>query len=153
MKKNIEEIVEELVIPIVETEKFELIDIEYILEGGHRYLRVYIDKEGGVSLKDCQIVSEQLNEKLDKIDPIKENYFLEVSSPGLDRALKKEKDFERYKGREVELKLYKALNGQKQFEGELMGLFEGKIIKIKRNEEIFEFDKKEVAIIRLSLKI
>lgn len=152
MKKNVEDIVEKLVTPIVEKENFELVDIEYVLEGGHRYLRVYIDKEGGISLKDCQIVSEELNKVIDEIDPITENYFLEVCSPGLDRPLKKDKDFVRYEGREVEVKLYKPLDGKKQFEGELVGLFDG-IVKIKSNEEIIEFSKKDISIIRLALKI
>lgn len=151
MKKNIESIVEKFVLPIIEKEKFELVDIEYVLEGGHRYLRVYIDKEGGISLKDCQTVSEQLNKKIDETDPISENYFLEVCSPGLDRALKKDKDFERYKGREVEVKTYKPLNGKKQFEGELLGLFD-ETIKIQSNEEVIEFNRKDVSIIRLAVK-
>ncbi|SHJ44320.1 ribosome maturation factor RimP [Tepidibacter formicigenes] len=152
MRKNIEKTVEDLVLPIVEKENFELIDIEYVQEAGHKYLRVYIDKDGGISLNDCKLVSEELSKKLDELDPIKENYFLEVSSPGLDRPLKKDKDFERYKGRDVELKLYKSLDGKKQFEGELLGLFDG-IIKIKSDKEVFEFNKKDVSIIRLSVKI
>lgn len=153
MKKSIEKTIEEIVLPIVDKNKFELIDVEYIKEAGHYYLRVYIDKEGGIGLNDCKMISEELSEMLDKIDPIKENYFLEISSPGIDRPLKKDSDFERYKGRDVELKLYKALDGQKQFEGELVGLFEG-IIKIKTDkDEILEFNKKEVSIIRLSVKI
>lgn len=153
MKKSIEKTIEEIVLPIVDKNNFELIDVEYIKEAGHYYLRVYIDKEGGIGLNDCKMVSEGLSETLDKIDPIKENYFLEISSPGIDRPLKKDNDFERYKGRDVELKLYKALDGQKQFEGELVGLFEG-IIKIKTDkDEILEFNKKEVSIIRLSVKI
>ena len=153
MKKSIEKTIEEIVLPIVDKNNFELIDVEYIKEAGHYYLRVYIYKEGGIGLNDCKMVSEELSEMLDKIDPIKENYFLEISSPGIDRPLKKDNDFERYKGRDVELKLYKALDGQKQFEGELVGLFEG-IIKIKTDkDEILEFNKKEVSIIRLSVKI
>ncbi|MEJ8554444.1 ribosome maturation factor RimP [Tepidibacter sp. Z1-5] len=153
MKKSVEKTIEEIVLPIVDNNNFELIDVEYVKEAGHYYLRIYIDKEGGIGLNDCKMVSEELSEILDKIDPIKENYFLEISSPGIDRPLKKDNDFERYKGRDVELKLYKALDGQKQFEGELVGLFEG-IIKIKTDkDEILEFDKKEVSIIRLSVKI
>ncbi|WP_099187184.1 ribosome maturation factor RimP [Tepidibacter mesophilus] len=153
MKRSIESTIEEIVLPIVEKNNFELIDVEYVKEAGHYYLRVYIDKDGGIGLNDCKMVSDELSESLDKIDPIKENYFLEISSPGIDRPLKKDKDFDRYKGRDVELKLYKALDGQKQFEGELVGLFED-IIKIKTDkDEILEFNKKEVSIIRLSVKI
>ncbi len=153
MKKSIEKTIEEIVLPIVEKNNFELIDVEYVKEAGQYYLRVYIDKEGGIGLNDCKIVSQELSELLDTVDPIKENYFLEVSSPGIDRPLKKDSDFDRYKGRDVELKLYKALDGQKQFEGELVGLFED-IIKIKTDkDDILEFNKKEVSIIRLSVKI
>lgn len=151
MKKNIEEIIENIALPIIQKENFELIDIEYVLEAGHRYLRVFIDKENGISLTDCQIISEALTEKLDSKDPISENYFLEVSSPGLDRALKKEKDFTRYAGRDVELNLYKAINNNKQFEGELIGLNDG-VISIKAHDEVIEFNKKDVSIIRLAVK-
>ncbi|KXZ39810.1 ribosome maturation factor RimP [Alkalithermobacter thermoalcaliphilus JW-YL-7 = DSM 7308] len=153
MRQNIEEIVSNIAIPFIEKEGFELVDVEYVLEAGNRYLRIYIDKEGGVSLKDCQIISESVSAKLDEIDPIKENYFLEVSSPGLDRPLKKEADFERYKGRDVEVKLYKPLNGKKEFEGMLIGLFDKTKIKISVDDEILEFDRKEIALIRLAVKI
>lgn len=112
-KNRVEKIAEELVMPIIEKEEFELVDVEYKKEGSNWYLRIYIDKPGGITLDDCQKVSEQLSDKLDEVDPIKENYFLEVSSPGLDRPLKKESDFERFKGEIVEVKLYEPLNGNK----------------------------------------
>jgi len=101
---------------------FELVDVEYVKESGEFYLRIYIDKPEGISLAEGETISRELSPILDEKDPIQENYFLEVSSPGLDRPLKKEKDFIRYKGREVELKLYKPLNGSKQFEGTLLEL-------------------------------
>ena len=110
------------------------------------------DKEGGISLSDCEVVSRELSEILDKKDPIKDNYFLEVSSPGLDRPLKKDKDFERYKGRDVEIKLYKPMNGSKQFEGELVGLTEDNNIKVIIDGEEVDFTRKEVALIRLAIK-
>ena len=122
MRKSIEATIEEIVQPIVDSKNFEIVDIEYVKEAGEYYLRVYLDKEGGISLSDCELVSRELSEILDQKDPIKDNYFLEVSSPGLDRPLKKDKDFERYKGRDVEIKLYKPMNGSKQFEVELVGL-------------------------------
>ena len=130
MRKSIEATIEEIVQPIVDAKNFEIVDIEYVKEAGEYYLRVYLDKEGGISLSDCEVVSRELSEILDKKDPIKDNYFLEVSSPGLDRPLKKDKDFERYKGRDVEIKLYKPMNGSKQFEGELVGLTEDNNIKV-----------------------
>ena len=152
MKKSIEATIEEIVQPIVDAKNFEIIDIEYVKEAGEYYLRVYLDKEGGISLSDCELVSRELSEILDVKDPIKDNYFLEVSSPGLDRPLKKDKDFERYKGRDVEIKLYKPMNGSKQFEGELVGLTEDNNIKVIIDDKEVEFTKKEVALIRLLVK-
>lgn len=152
MKKSIETTVEEIVEKITEPLGFEIVDVEYVKEAGEYYLRIYLDKEGGISLDDCEQVSRKLSEQLDKEDPISENYFLEVSSPGLDRPLKKEKDFIRYQGRDVEIKLYKAVDGVKQFEGELVGLTEDKNIKIIIDGNEVEFNKKEVALVRLAIK-
>src|SRR5690554_4767223 len=100
-KNKIETMTEELINPILQNEAFELVDIEFKKEGPHRYLRVYIDKPEGITLDDCQKISEQLSKELDKADPIEENYFLEISSPGLDRPLKKVSDFNRFKGENV----------------------------------------------------
>ncbi|MFL8709228.1 ribosome maturation factor RimP [Clostridioides sp. GD02377] len=152
MKKNLEATIEEIVTKITDEHGFEMIDVEYVKEAGEYYLRVYIDKEEGISLNECELVSRELSPILDEKDPIKENYFLEVSSPGLDRALKKDRDFVRYQGRDVDLKLYKALNGCKQFEGELIGLTEDNNIKIIVNSEEMEFNRKDVAIVRLAIK-
>ena len=129
MKKNIESTIEALVQPIVDAKNIEIVDIEYVKEAGQFYLRIYLEKEGGISLDDCADVSRELNPILDEKDPIKDNYFLEVCSPGLDRPLKKEKDFVKYQGRDVEIKLYKPINGSKMHEGELVGLTEDKNIK------------------------
>ncbi len=152
MKKSIEATIEELVSEITEPLNFEIVDVEYVKEAGEYYLRVYLDKEGGISLNDCESVSRQLSEVLDVKDPIKDNYFLEVSSPGLDRPLKKDKDFVRYAGRDVEIKLYKPLNGSKQFEGTLVGLTDENTIKVIINDEEVEFNRKEVALVRLAIK-
>ncbi|MDB8804373.1 MULTISPECIES: ribosome maturation factor RimP [unclassified Romboutsia] len=152
MKKSIEATIEELVSEITEPLNFEIVDVEYVKEAGEYYLRVYLDKEGGISLNDCEAVSRQLSEVLDVKDPIKDNYFLEVSSPGLDRPLKKDKDFVRYAGRDVEIKLYKPLNGSKQFEGTLVGLTDENTIKVIINDEEVEFNRKEVALVRLAIK-
>ena len=110
MKKNIATEIEELVLPITDANNLELVDVEYVKEGGEFFLRIYIDKDGGVSLNECELVTRALNPILDEKDPIKDNYYLEVSSPGLDRPLKKEKDFVKYQGRDVEIKLYKPIN-------------------------------------------
>ena len=152
MKKSIESTIEELVQPIIDTNNFELVDVEYVKEAGEYYLRIFVDKEGGISLNECEVVSRALSERLDVKDPIKDNYYLEVSSPGLDRPLKKDKDFVRYQGRDVEIKLYKPLNGSKQLEGELIGLTEDKNIKVIIDNEEVEFNKKDIALIRLAIK-
>lgn len=152
MKKSIEATIEEMVAKITDPLNFEIVDVEYVKEAGEYYLRVYIDKDGGIALSDCESVSRQLSEVLDVKDPIKDNYFLEVSSPGLDRPLKKDKDFVRYQGRDVEIKLYKPMNGCKQFEGELVGLTEENNIKLIIDGNEVEFGKKEVALVRLAIK-
>lgn len=146
-KKKVEEIVEELVQPIVDALAFELVDVEFLKEGANWYLRVFIDKPGGVLIDDCQAVSEQLSDKLDEMNPIKQSYILEVSSPG-ERPLKKDRDFERFRGEIVEVKLYQPLNGKKVFEGELLGLT-GDIFEIKTGEDaVMSFDRKDAAMVR-----
>lgn len=152
MKKSTEAMIEELVLPITNENNIEIVDVEYVKEAGEYYLRIFIDKDGGVSLNDCEVVTRAINPILDEKDPIKENYFLEVSSPGLDRPLKKEKDFGRYAGRDVEVKLYKPINGLKHFEAELVELAENKVVKLIVDGEEMEFDKKDIALIRLAVK-
>lgn len=152
MKKSTEIMIEELVLPITNEYNIELVDVEYVKEAGEYYLRIFIDKDGGVSLNDCEVVTRAINPILDEKDPIKENYFLEVSSPGLDRPLKKEKDFVRYAGRDVEVKLYRPINGLKHFEAELVELVDNKIVKLILDKEEIEFDKKDIALIRLAVK-
>lgn len=144
--------VEEMVTAITDEKGFETVDVEYVKEAGQFYLRVYIDKEGGISLNECEEVSRELSPKLDENDFIEENYYLEVSSPGIDRALKRDKEFVKYKGRDVEIKLYKAIDGVKQFEGELVGLDEENNIVVIINNEEMKFNRKDVAIIRLAIK-
>ena len=114
---DIETKTEELVLPIIEANNFELVDVEYVKEGANWYLRVYADKEGGIAIDDCVLISRSLEEKLDAEDFIEDAYILEVSSPGLGRPLKKEKDFARSIGEEVEIRTYRAINRQKEFVG------------------------------------
>ncbi|HBI91358.1 MAG: ribosome maturation factor RimP [Terrisporobacter othiniensis] len=152
MKKNIATEIEQIVLPITQANDLELVDVEYVKEGGEFFLRVYIDKEDGVSLNECELVTRALNPILDEKDPIKDNYYLEVSSPGLDRPLKKDKDFVKYQGRDVEIKLYKSIDGSKLHEGELVGLTEEKNIKVIIDNKEVEFNKKDVALIRLAIK-
>lgn len=146
-KRKVEDIVSDLAEPIAEALSYELVDVEFLKEGANWYLRVYIDKPGGIVIDDCQAVSEQLSDKLDEADPIKQSYILEVSSPG-ERPLKKERDFERFKGEIVEVKLYQPLNGKKLYEGELLGLIDDKV-NIKTDEgATMSFDKKDTALVR-----
>ena len=115
----VEKKTEELVRPILAEHHIQLVDIEYVREAGTWYLRVYIDKEGGVTILDCETVSRSLSDLLDKDDPTDDAYVLEVSSPGLGRPLKKEKDYVRNQGKPVEIHLYKAVEGTKELVGDL----------------------------------
>lgn len=127
---KVSEIVEELVTPILDENGLELVDIEYVKEGKEWFLRVFIDKDTGVDIEECGIVSEKLSEKLDAIDPIPHNYFLEVSSPGAERPLKKEKDFEKAVGKNIFIKTYEPIDGEKTFEG-ILTHFDREIVKIE----------------------
>ncbi len=149
MKKRVVDLVEEIISPFIDEKKLELVDVEFIKEGQHRYLRVYLDKENGLSLDDCQEASEYLSNKLDKLDPIKESYFLEVSSPGIERPLKRDKDFEKYKGELVEARLYHPIDGQKVIEGKLMGLINGKIVILREKKGEIAIPKDKVALVKL----
>ncbi len=146
-RKKVEEHVTELVEPICASHSFDLVDVEFVKEGAHWFLRVYIDKPGGISIDDCQAVSEELSKKLDKTDPIPQSYFLEVSSPGLDRPLKKPEDFRRYRGELVEVRLYQPINGEKVFEGRLEGLIDGKVV-INQESGPMEFEAEKVALVK-----
>lgn len=151
-KSEIVDRVEKMVTAITDEKGYETVDVEYVKEAGQFYLRVVVDKECGISLNECEEVSRELSPKLDENDFIEENYYLEVSSPGIDRALKRDKEFVKYKGRDVEIKLYKAIDGVKQFEGELVGLDEENNIVVIINNEEMKFNRKDVAIIRLAIK-
>ncbi|MDO4557036.1 MAG: ribosome maturation factor RimP [Lachnospiraceae bacterium] len=149
-RTEIESYVEELVIPIIEEGSFELVDVEYVKEGANWYLRVYADKDGGITIDDCVAISRALEEKLDEKDLIQDAYILEVSSPGLGRQLKKEKDYKRSLGQEVEIKLYKARDKQKELEGILKDYDEDSFtITIDDKDTVFE--KKEIAMMRLAV--
>jgi len=150
-KKEIERLVAELAEGITSSLNFDLVDVEFVKEGANWILRVFIDKAGGITIEDCQSVSEKLSVELDKADPIKQRYFLEVSSPGLDRPLKTDRDFERYKGEDVEVKLYEPVGGRKIFEGTLMGLKDG-IITVETAEGLLSFDRDKVATVRRTIK-
>lgn len=142
---------EKLLLPIVEEHNFELVDVEYVKEAGNWYLRAYIDKEGGFTVDDCELVSRRLSDLLDEEDFIPDSYILEVSSPGLGRQLKKEKDFQRSLGEEVEVKLYKAVNKQKEFTGVLAAFDAEKLVLEFEDESQMEILRSDIAMVRLAL--
>lgn len=146
MANRVEEAVEKIAEEILANTDYELVDVEYVKERDW-FLRVYIDKEGGIGLDDCQEVSGLLDEKLEELNIINDRYILEVSSPGLDRALKKEKDFKREMGKLVDITLYKAIDGEKMLTGKLTG-YTKDIITIDETREIA---LRDIALVRLHI--
>lgn len=149
-REDYESKTEEILLPILEEKNFDLWDVEYVKEGPDYYLRAFIDKEGGITIDDCVDVSRELSDKLDALDFIPDAYILEVSSPGLGRVLKKDKEFERSIGSEVDIKTYKAIDGSKDFTGCLKSVSKDKII-IETEDGETEFMRSEIAVIKLSL--
>ena len=130
----------DIITPIVEALDYELVGIEYISQGRNSVLRIYIDKENGISVDDCSAVSHQVSGVLDVEDPIKGMYQLEVSSPGLDRPLFDESHYERYSGQQVKVQLTAPLDGRRKFQGVLLGLKEGKVaVNVDGNEYLLPF--------------
>lgn len=154
-KKEIETTCENLVLPIIEERGFELVDVEYVKEGANYYLRVYADKEGGITINDCADVSRALNPLLDAYDKeFKDPYILEVSSPGLLRPLKKDKDFARNLGKMIEIKLFKPLENTKvkEFEAELKEYNEKTITVLLEDDEETVIDRSNLALVRLAFE-
>ena len=149
-REDYESRTEALLLPIMEELNFELVDVEYVKEGGSWYLRAYIDKEGGITVNDCEVVARRINDLLDEQDFIDDSYIFEVRSPGLGRPLKKEKDYIRSMGKELEIRTYRAINRQKEFYGILTGYTEDTVTITRDNEEELTFQKKEIALIRLA---
>ena len=141
---NIEQKVENLLKPKIEEIGYELYDVEYVKEGKNYFLRIYIDNEKGIDLNDCEKVNDAIVEPLDKADYIKEQYFLEVSSPGIERILRKDWQIEENIGKEVEVKLFKPFNGQKVITGNLVG-FNEEIINI----EELAIPRKDISLIKI----
>ena len=137
-----------LALPVVERAGCTLWDVEYVKEAGSWFLRVYIDKEGGVSIDDCEAVSRPLSDLLDQADPIEGSYTFEVSSAGADRALKKPEHFQQFLGQEVEVKLYRPREGRKEFVGVLKSYEEGDVT-LEVGGETVSFGKQEIALVRL----
>ena len=141
---------EELLLPIVEEHGFELVDVEYVKEGGTWYLRAYIDKPGGIAVDDCEVVSRAFSDILDEKDYIEDTYIFEVSSPGLGRPLKKEKDFARSMGEEVEVRTYRAIDSQKEFVGILKEYDKDTVTLEMEDGSERTFERNDIALIRLA---
>ena len=142
---------EELLQPLVDTHGFELVDVEYVKEAGNWYLRAYIDKPGGITVNDCEDVSRAFSDILDEQDFIEDSYIMEISSPGLDRPLKKEKDFKRSLGKLVEIRTYRPIEKQKEFCG-ILNAYDSNSVTIDEDGTERVFDKKDTALIRLAIE-
>ena len=149
--KKVTEIVWDLAAPVAEENGCELWDVEYVREAGQWYLRLYLDKEGGIDILDCEAVSRRVSDLLDEVDPIEGSYMFEVSSAGAERPLKRPSDFERFMGSAVLVKTYKPVNGRKEFPGVLTGYDNG-AVSIECGGEARRFEKTEVALVRLRVE-
>ena len=150
-RETYEQTTEQLLLPIIESHGFELVDVEYVKEAGTWYLRAYIDKPGGITVDDCEIVSRTFSDILDEKDYIEDTYIFEVSSPGLGRPLKKEKDFARSIGEEIEIRTYRAIDKQKEFIGILVE-YDKDTVTIEYEDETTQvFNRADIALIRLAL--
>ncbi len=148
--KTYEQKTEQLLMPLMEENQFELVDVEYVKEGGNWYLRAYIDKPGGITIDDCELISRALSDLLDREDFIEDSYILEVSSPGLGRPLKKDKDFDRSIGEQVEIKTYRPLDGSKEFTGTLKEYDKDTVTIETETEKALQIARSDIALIRLA---
>ena len=142
----------ELSKPVVEEAGCTLWDVEYVREAGTWFLRVYIDKEGGVSISDCETISRILDPMLDEADPIPDSYVFEVGSAGAERELKRPSDFQQFMGKEVEVRLYQPMNGQKAFVGSLEGYEDGNVTLLVGSKTM-SFTKSQTALVKLHVSI
>ena len=150
-RETYEQKAEALILPLIEEHKFELVDVEYVKEAGNWYLRGYIDKPGGITVNDCETVSRAFSDKLDENDFIEDSYIMEISSPGLDRPLKKEKDFQRNMGKLVEVRTYRPIEKQKEFCG-ILTAFDSNSVTIDEDGTERTFEKKDMALIRQAIE-
>ena len=150
-REMIEQKAEELITPLIEEHHFELVDVEYVKEGANWYLRAYIDKPGGINVDDCEVVSRAFSDLLDEKDFIDDAYILEVSSPGLGRPLKKDKDFARSIGEEVEVRLFRAVEGCKEYTGLLNAYDKTTVTLMLEDEKTLVLERSNIALIRLAL--
>ena len=148
---KVTELVAKLAQPIVEENGCQLWDVEYVREGSEYFLRLYLDKETGVDINDCEAISRALDPILDEKDPIEGSYHFEVCSAGLERALKRPSDFERFMGSAITVKLYRPRNGLKEIPCVLRGYEDGKVT-VEAGKETITFEKSEVALVRLRVE-
>ena len=148
--KQIEERTTALVTPILEANSFELVDVEYVKEAGSWYLRAFIDKPGGITIDDCELVSRALSDKLDENDFIDDAYILEVSSPGLTRPLKKPKDYERNLGKPIDIRLFRAVGGCKEYSEVLLTAYTDDTVTVTTESGTVELERKNISMIRQS---
>ena len=148
---KVTELVASFAKPIVEAHGCELWDVEYVREGSEYFLRLYLDKEGGVDITDCEAISRAVDPILDEKDPIQESYHFEVCSAGLERALKRPSDFERFLGSAITVKLYRPRNGLKEIPCVLKAYEDGKVT-VEAGKETITFEKSEVALVRLRVE-
>ena len=148
---KVTELVAQFAQPIIEENGCSLWDVEYVREGAERYLRIYIDKEGGIDIDDCEKIHRAIDPILDEKDPIAESYHFEVCSAGIERALKRPGDFARFMDSPVLVKLYRPRNGLKEIPGILRGYEEGKVT-VEAGKEMITFEKSEVALVRLRVE-
>ena len=141
---------EAFLLPVMEKHHFELVDVEYVKEAGTWYLRAYIDKEGGITVDDCEVINRELGDWLDQEDFIEDSYILEVSSPELGRPLKKEKDFARSIAKEVDIKLYKTVEKQKDYTGVLEAYDKDTVTIGLEDGTRITFERPSIALIRLA---
>ena len=149
--KKVTETVRELALPVVEENGCKLWDVEYVREAGQWYLRIYIDKDGGVNILDCEAISRAVDPILDEKDPIPGSYHFEVCSAGLERVLKRPSDFQKYLGSPITVKLYRPRNGMKEIPCVLRGYEDGRLT-VEAGKETVTFEKSEVALVRLRVE-
>ena len=148
---KVTEIVAKIAEPVVKAHGCELWDVEYVREGDQRFLRLFLDKETGVDINDCEAISRAMDPILDEKDPIAESYHFEVCSAGLERTLKRPSDFERFMGSPVMVKLYRPHNGMKEIPGVLRGYEDGRVT-VEAGKENITFEKSQVALVRLRVE-
>lgn len=146
-KRKVEDIVYDLAKPVTDRHNFEIVEVEFKKEGSDWYLRIYIDKEGGITVEDCQAVSEEMSGLLDEADPIEQSYIFEVSSPGVERPLKTDRDFEKNNGKLIEIRLFTPLNGKKVYEGILKG-HTADLVEIEADGKLVQVEKGAIALIK-----